>query len=124
MYDAELDRNLRENTCNRIRKTLEPVNTRDEDILDSSVLEIRKHTEPEVGSLALGDVHAQKFFSSFGIEGQHIIDGSGHRPILLVHYLIMYRIKPYNWIHAVQRPVFPALYLRKDSVRYAADGLC
>ena len=108
----------------RIWKALESVNTGNEDILDSSVLEIRKHTEPEVDSLALGYVHAQKLFPSFGIEGQHIIDGSGHRPILLVHYLVMYRIKPYNWIHPVQRSVFPALYFRKDTVRYAAYGLC
>ena len=35
----------------------------------------------------------------------------------------MYRIKPYDGIHPVQRPVFPALYLRKDAVRDAADGL-
>lgn len=36
----------------------------------------------------------------------------------------MNRIKPYDGIHPVQRPVFPALYLRKDTVRYAAYGLC
>ena len=35
----------------------------------------------------------------------------------------MYRIKPYDGIHPVQGPVFPALYLRKDTVRNAADGL-
>ena len=36
----------------------------------------------------------------------------------------MYRIKPYDGIHPVQRPVFPVLYFRKDTVRYAAYGLC
>lgn len=36
----------------------------------------------------------------------------------------MNRIKPHDGIHPVQRPVFPALYLRKDTVRYAAYGLC
>ena len=35
----------------------------------------------------------------------------------------MNRIKPYNGIHSVQRPVFPTLYLRKDTVGDAADGL-
>ena len=73
VYDAELERSLRENTCNRIWKALEPVNTSDQDILDSSILEIRKHTEPEVGSLALGYVHAQKLFPPFGVERQYII---------------------------------------------------
>lgn len=125
MYDAELDRGLREYTYNRIRKALEPVNTSYEDVLDSSVLEIRKHTEPEVGSLALGYVHAQKLFPPFGIEDQHIIYyGFGHSPVLLVHYLVMNRIKPYDGIHTVQRSVFPTLYLREDTVRDAAYGLC
>jgi len=62
VYDAELNRSLRKDTCDRIRKALEPVNTGDEDILDSSVLEIRKHTEPEVGSFAPGYVHAKSSF--------------------------------------------------------------
>lgn len=52
VYNAELNRSLRKDTCNRIWKSLEPVNTGDEDILDSSVLEIRKDAEPEVGPLA------------------------------------------------------------------------
>lgn len=73
MYDAELDCSLREDTSNRIRKAIEPVNTSDEDILDSFVLEIRKHTEPKVGSLALGYVHAQKLFSALAGEGQYIM---------------------------------------------------
>ena len=123
VHDAELDRGLRENTCYRIGKALEPVHAGYEDILYPSVLEIRKHSEPEVGPLAPGNVHAQKFFPSFGIEGQHIIDGSGHRPVLLVHDLVMNRIKPHDGIHPVQRPVFPTLYLRKDTVGDAADGL-
>ena len=33
-------------------------------------------------------------------------------------------ITPYDGIYPVHRPVFPALYLRKDTVRYAAYGLC
>lgn len=65
VYNAELNRSLRKDTCNRIWKSLEPVNTGDEDILDSSVLEIRKDAEPEVGPLALGYVHAQKFLPAF-----------------------------------------------------------
>ena len=124
VYDAELDRSLRENTCNRIRKALESVNTGNEGILDTSVLEIRKDAEPEVGSLALGYVHAKKLFPSLACKGQYIIDGSCHWTVLLVHYLIMHRIKPHDGIHPVQRPVFPALYLRKDTVRYAAYCLC
>lgn len=98
--------------------------TGDEDILDTSVLEIRKDAEPEVGSLALGYVHAQKLFPSLACKGQYIIDASCHRTVLFVRYLVMYRIKPYDGIHPVQRPVVPALYLRKDTVRYAAYGLC
>ena len=117
------DRSLRENTCNRIRKAHEPVNTSDDNILDSSVLEIRKYTEPEVGSLALGYAHAQKIFLSFGIKRRHIIYDSGHRPVLLIHYLVMNRIKPYDGIHPLQRPVLPVLYLKKGTVHNAADGL-
>ena len=44
--------------------------------------------------------------------------------VLIVHYFIMHRIKPYDGIYPVQRPVFPVLYLRKDTVRNAAYGLC
>lgn len=90
------------------------------DILDISVLEIRKDAEPEVGSLALGYVHAQKLFPSLACKGQYIIDGSCHWTVLLVHYLIMHRIKPHDGIHPVPEVGFPALYLRKDTVRYAA----
>ena len=36
----------------------------------------------------------------------------------------MNRVKPYDGIDPVQRLVFPALYFRKDTVRYAPYGLC
>lgn len=36
----------------------------------------------------------------------------------------MHCIKPHDGIRPVQWPVFPALYFRKDTVRYAAYGLC
>ena len=87
MYDAKLDRCFRKDACNRIGKALETVHAGDEDILDSSVLEIRKDTEPKVGSLAPGYVHAQKLFPSLACKGQYIIDGSCHWTVLLVHYL-------------------------------------
>ena len=79
-----------ENTCNRIRKAPEPVSTGDEGILDSSVLEIRKHTGTEVGALAC--------------KGQYIIDGSCHWTVFLIHCLVINLIKPYDGIRLVQRP--------------------
>ena len=94
MYDAELDRGLRENTCNRIRKALEPVNTSYEDVLDSSVLENSKPTAPEVGTLALGYVNAQKLFPSFGTERQPILSGPGPRHVLPDHSLLMNSVQP------------------------------
>lgn len=44
-------------------------------------------------------------------------------PVLIVHYLVINRIKPYNGIHQVHRPVFQTRYLRKNVVRNAVDAL-
>ena len=92
--------------------------------MNPSVFEIRKHTEPEVGFFALGYVHAQKFFSFIAGKSHDIIVSTCHKTVLfIIHYLVMERIKPHNGIYAAQKSVFPTLYLRKDMVRNATDGL-
>ena len=47
----------------------------------------------------------------------------GHGPVLVVYYLITDGIKPNNGIHRIKGVVLPALYLGRDTVGDAADGL-
>ena len=123
MHDAQLYRGLGKDARDGIGKTLETVYTGDKDVLNPTVFKVGKNTEPEVSTLALRDIHAQQFLSSLGSKCQDIIDGAGHGPVLLVHYLVMDGIKPDNRIHRVKGAVLPALYLGKDTVGDAAYGL-
>ena len=120
---TQLHRGLGKDARYRIRETLQPVNARYEDVPDSSALEVGQDTQPEVRTLALGHVHPEQFLAAFRIECQNIIYGSGHRTVLLVHHLIMHRIKPYYGIDAFQRPALPCLDLRQHPVCDAADRL-
>ena len=63
VYDAELDRGLGKGARDSIRKALDPVNTGDEDILDSSVLDIRKDAGQKLAPPSLLDMYMPK--SSF-----------------------------------------------------------
>lgn len=104
-----------EDTCNRIWKVLETGYTSGGDILNSSILEISKYSEPKVGTVALEYVHAQKFCSSHSLVSTRTIGGICHGSVLFMYHLIMGRIKPHNRTHAIPRLGSPTLYFRKNS---------
>ncbi len=123
MHYAQLHGRFRKDARDGIRKALEAIHAGDKNVLNATLLKVAKDAQPEVGALALGDIHPQQFFPPLGGKRQHIVDGTGHRTILLVHDLVMNGIQPNNGIHRIKRAALPGLYLREDAVGYAADGL-
>lgn len=59
MHDAAVDLGLRENGVYGFGKAVEPVDERDQDVIDSPSLELGHHAMPELGSLGLLDPETQ-----------------------------------------------------------------
>jgi len=74
MHDAQLDLGLGEDRLDGIREALQPVDGRDEDVLDTAVLEFRQYAEPELRPLGLAYPEPQEFLLALKIYGQRQVD--------------------------------------------------
>ncbi|GAB3098180.1 hypothetical protein GCM10027217_15130 [Pseudomaricurvus hydrocarbonicus] len=62
---AELNLRLWVNRADNVREVLELVHTGDQNILHAAILELNEHAQPELGTLILGEPHAQQLFLAF-----------------------------------------------------------
>lgn len=123
MYGAQLDGGLRGDSGNGVGKDLESVHAGDGHVLHSPVLKGGQDTQLKAGTFAFRYVLAQQFLSSFSSKCQYIIYGTGYKPALFIHCLVVGRVKPDNRICEVKREILPALCFRKNAVRHAACRL-
>lgn len=122
VYDAELYIRIGEHGVYRFGESLQAVDAGDKDVLDSAVLEVGKHSEPEVRALALGHVHSEQVLEPVAVHAEDIVDGPRHGGPFLVLHLVMDCIQPDDRIHVFEAAVAPGLDFRPDLVRDAADG--
>ena len=54
-------------------------------ILHPTVLQLSEHREPELGSLGLGDPHAQQFLLPFQVDRQHQVKRFIEHALILTH---------------------------------------
>ena len=74
MHHAQLHPRLWIDGLNRFREASQPIDVRNEDIFHPTVLQFRQHREPELGSFALGNPHAEQLLLSVQIDCQYQIE--------------------------------------------------
>ena len=72
--DAGLNQRLRKHRRDRLRKALQAVDDRDQNVVDASDLQLVHDLEPELRALGLFDPQAQNFLLAIGIESERDID--------------------------------------------------
>ena len=75
MHDAGLHQGLWKHSSDRLGEALEPVDDRDQDVVDAAGLELVDHLEPELGPLALLDPQPENVLLAVRIEGERHVDG-------------------------------------------------
>jgi hypothetical protein len=70
MYDAQLDAGFRIHRVDGVREAFQPVDTGDEDIVQTAVFEFCQHIQPELRALVFGQPHTQQFFLAFDVDTQ------------------------------------------------------
>jgi len=75
MDDAELNLGVRKDGLDGFGKTLEPIDTSDEDIFHAPVLQFVYNLQPELGSLGLGGSHAENLLDAFEVDANGQING-------------------------------------------------
>src|SRR5574341_1554590 len=106
MNNTQLYFTLRENAFNGFCKALEVVNTDDEHILYTSVLQVGQDVQPKASSFRLTDIQPQKIFDSLSIQANDTIHSFGADGSL-VTYLVMNGVQPYQRIDAFQWSSLP-----------------
>ena len=117
-----IDRGLREGGGNRLGNALQPVDARDQDVLDPAVGEFGHDRQPELRPLVLGDPEPEHLALAVAgdAEGQvHglVLDG----PAVLVADLHPQSIKDHNGTGGVQGAGAPFLDLVEHGVGHSAD---
>lgn len=93
MHHAQLNGSFGEDTGYGVGKALEIVDAGDEYVLDFVVLQVGQDTQPEIGPFAFRYIHVRQFPASFSGEYRYIVYGTGNRPVLFVHNLVVTCLK-------------------------------
>ena len=121
MYYTKLYGCIRINALNGFRKPLQTVYTGNENILNSTVLKVCQHAEPEVCSLISWYIHSEELLMSFPVNTQHIIYCTCNSTTTFIRYFVMNGIHPDYRINRIKHPWFPCFYLRKYTVCDGTD---
>ena len=110
MHDTKLNLSMREDRLDGLWKTLQAVNTGNEDILNATVSQFGHNLEPELGAFGLGNPHPQDLLDS--IHG----NADGQVDCLVQNVPICPALYPDgihidNRIHGIQKPILPDLDL-------------
>src|SRR6478672_6198915 len=115
MHDAQLDSSLWIDALDCLRKSFQSVHTDNQDILHSTVLEFRQHSEPEFGAFVAARPQTQDVFLPFQVHPNGHIHGPIVHPAFMPHFHVQ-RIQIHDPVERVQRPALPALHLLRYPV--------
>ena len=119
VHDAGLHHGLRIDRGDRLGKALEPIDHRDQDIVDAPRLQVVDDLEPEFGAFGLLDPQAQNLLLAVRIESQRDIDG------LVPDHAFIANLDPqcvekHHWIDRVERTGLPFPDFVENRVGYPA----
>lgn len=98
MNDTQLHFGICEYSINRFGESFESIDRCDQDVLDSSVVQIGQNLQPEIGSLAFGEIQAHYLFFTVQSNTEDGVNGFGYIHAVLFDFVID-RIEPYEAIY-------------------------
>jgi len=122
VHDAGLNRRLRINRANRLRETLQPINHRDQDVVQPTRLQLVHHPKPEFGPLGLFDPKAQHVLLACGVQCQRHVDRLVPDHAFVTH-LHPQGVEEHDRINCLERTVLPRRHLVQHRVSHPADQI-
>src|SRR6266516_149415 len=106
VHDAGLHDALRKHRRDRLGKAFEPVDDRDEDVVDATSFELVDHLEPEFGAFGLLDPKPENVLFAVWIERKRHVDGLVLDEAFVPDFDPQ-RVEKDHRIHRIKRPVLP-----------------
>src|SRR3954471_13862051 len=120
MHDAGLDLGLREHGADRLGEALQPVDDRDQDVGEATVLQLVHHPQPELGTLGLLDPEPEHLLCAVRPDPERDV----HRLVAdrpLVAHLDPDRVEKDHRVERLERAVLPFGHLVQHRVCHRAD---
>jgi site-specific DNA recombinase len=118
--DAGLDLGLREHGGDRVGEAFQAIHDRDEDVVDTTILQLGHHPQPELRPLGLLDPQPQDLLAAVGANAEGKVDRLVADRALVAD-LHPQRIEEHQGIDCLERPVLPLGDLVQDGVGHRAD---
>lgn len=88
MHDAQLHLDTGKDTLDGLEKTLDSVDTGDQDIRHFTIPQLRQVGQPKVAPFILPDPHTQKIFVTDAVDAETGISRPGENPAVLPHFVM------------------------------------
>src|ERR1044071_7935480 len=120
MHHAQWYLGLREDRFYSFGEPFQPLDARDEDILHTSVLQLRDYRKPELRPFSIRSPHPQYLFQALQIDSECEVNRFiGDSALTLDLHLQSVEVQ--HWIYRIQRARLPGPNLIKDCVRDGRD---
>ncbi len=106
MDDALLDMGLRIDAVYRIRKVFQAVHTGNQDVLKTTIFQLRQHIQPECCAFIFGQSPTRQRFLAFGVDTQRQEDSSVYDAVMLTDFYDN-AAHVNDGIQRIQLPVLP-----------------
>ena len=120
MDDAKLDLCLRVQRADGLGKALEAIDTRDQNVPDTTILQLGEDVHPELRSLALANPQSQKILLALEVDAQGQVHRLGlnmpTRPKFQVD-----RIQVDDRLDRIQRLSLPGFDILQNRIGYGRD---
>ena len=120
MNDAGLDHGVWKHSGDRLREALEAINDSDQDVADSTGLELVHHPQPELRALRLLDPEPQDLLVAGAGDADGEIDGLVPDQALVAN-LDPERVEVNDRIDRLERPVLPGPATSSSTASVTAD---
>ena len=120
--DAGLNQRLRKHRRDRLRKALQAIDDRDQNVVDAPNFQLVHDLEPELRAFGLFDPQAQNLFLAIGIESERDIDRLVFNEALIAD-LDPQGVEENDRVDGIERPVLPLAHLVQDGIGDPADEI-
>src|SRR5690625_569169 len=100
-YDAALHFRLGIDTQDSFFKAIKIIGTGNQNVFQSTVLQVGEDLKPEVGSFAFRDIAAQYLLIPIPVDSQNVVDSSVFDSTFTAHFIV-HGIEPYDTVNRLQ----------------------
>ena len=119
MHDAVMNHRVRKDRVQRVRQARQPINQRDQDILDAPALQLAEAARPERRAFRLRDPEAEHVFRAVAVHAERQVDGLVPYHTFIAN-LDAQCIKGDRHVHRLQRPALPRAHFGEHFLRQHA----